>query len=108
MRSCLKIIGPPIAKALAALVKIADASPLVTINPYLPSTSIAAFREDVPSPPQKFRTTKHIISAAIVIGDCNLVFEWARTPTPKELENFLAKIDDALRPLNCNYTIETK
>jgi hypothetical protein len=66
--------------------------------PYNQSSRITAFREGVQSPPFQFRATKLIISARVVTGDYNFVFEWARTPTHAEFEHLMAEIDDALRP----------
>ena len=109
MQSYIKIIGPPIAKALTALAKVADASPVVTIDPYISSSSnITPFREHVQPPSRLLKTTKLITSAEIMIGDYDFVFEWARTPTNPEMEHMMEEIDDALRPLKCNYTIETR
>jgi hypothetical protein len=109
VRSAVKLIGPPIAKALTALAKVAEASPIVTIAPYrAQSPSVRPFREEVQSPPPRPRTGKLISRAGMVTGDYDFVFEWARRPTPSELEQLLGAIDEALRPLTCLYTIDTK
>jgi hypothetical protein len=42
------------------------------------------------------------------LGDYDFFFEWFKNPTNEELGMLIKKIDEALKPLNCKYTITTK
>jgi hypothetical protein len=116
MKSYVKIYGPPIVKAFRALEKIAATSPEVLIASYFhaltPSPTAADELEDyfnsfgVPVP--EYRRSQLISSSGHMLGENDFFFEWARDPTWKDLEELIGKIDEALSPLGCKYTIITR
>jgi hypothetical protein len=42
------------------------------------------------------------------LGDHDFFFEWRETPEPSQIDNLIEKVDQALEPLGCLYTITTK
>lgn len=119
MRSFIKIYGPPVVKAIKALEKVAIDMPEVCIM----NTVIS---DSVPSS-YNFRDTEDIMSYFRPIGDITLTrcgtiisesgemlgeydffFEWFTEPNMEQLNDLIEKIDEALVPLGCYYTIKTK
>lgn len=42
------------------------------------------------------------------LGDYDFFFEWQELPSPDQLQGLVEKIDEALVPLGCFYTITSK
>jgi hypothetical protein len=42
------------------------------------------------------------------LGEYDFFFEWYEEPNTSQIEDLIGKIDQALRPLGCLYTIVTK
>jgi hypothetical protein len=42
------------------------------------------------------------------LGDYDFFFEWFTEPTMDQINQLMEKIDEALTPLGCKYTITTK
>jgi len=120
-KSYVKIYGPPVAKALHALEKIAVDMPEVSIYSSIMSTSplipfdvtetekyfehsMPGYISDIPVE----RKTKLISKSGVTIGEYDFFFEWATDPNWEQVEDLIDKIDKALKPLGCNYTITTK
>jgi hypothetical protein len=116
MKSYIKVYGPPILKAVKELEKVAIDFPEVCIM----DTVIAA------SGPT-FNTTEGIADffgghGDITVERCNNIisksgeslgeydfyFEWFVDPSTDQLNDLIEKIDKALKPLKCMYTITTK
>ena len=121
MRSYIKIYGPPILKAIGALEKVAIDMPEVHImnlmtQMLLGVTSTKIVRADllmnyfgsiirIPS----LQRVKTIISkSGTQVGEYDFYFEWVKNPTIEEYHNLIEKVDNALEPVGCNYTITTK
>jgi len=116
MRSYIKIYGPPVVKAIKALEKVAIDAPEVCIMDTFIEAYMPAFdsREgtmgyfsglgEIPIE----RCDKIISKSGEMLGEYDFYFEWFKEPTLTELNDFIEKIDEALAPLGCRYTITTK
>jgi hypothetical protein len=125
-RSYIKIYGPPLLKAIRALEKIAvELSKTTTIRHYgiltpSPEDYLIEGQRDVTSyESQSIRLlpqvempvnekVKLISRASDTLGDHDFFFEWGKEPTKQEVEDLIAKIDEALADCGCRYTITTK
>ncbi|UCH01368.1 MAG: hypothetical protein JSV20_05665 [Candidatus Bathyarchaeota archaeon] len=96
MKSFIKIYGPPVFEALKALEGIATESPKTAIVSYARLILRKEIEVDL------------ISKSGETLGEHDFYFEWAREPTYQELDDLIKKIDEALRPLGCKYTIITK
>ncbi len=123
MRSYIKLYGPPIMKTIQALRKIALEMPQVSImdaeiryrRPDFEQlfSSNPTDRSDVElfNPPVEVVTKRKssIISKSDEeLGEYDFFFEWAEKPTAEECNLLIGKIDEAIAPLGCRYTITTK
>lgn len=86
MESKIKIIGPPIDKAITELQKLAKE---------LPSIADGGLSHSM--------TPK----GETLMGDFDFVFHWKKKPDEKELRALIVSIDNALEGLGCRYTITT-
>jgi hypothetical protein len=129
MRSYIKIYGPPILEAIKELEKLAVDMPEVCIMDYviahnlspeiskdIGGTTIPTSGFSVPSffmqqtgvmlPVERHH---NIISKyGQKLGEYDFFFEWYERPETSQLIELIRKIDDALKPLGCLYTITTK
>ncbi len=85
-QSKIKIYGPPIARTMIELEKIAKEMPTIS---------------------EGLITQGMIPSGKVVVGDYDFVFYWDRKPTEDQLRQLIARIDGALEGLGCRYTITT-
>jgi len=127
MRSFIKIMGPPVAKALIELEKVAIDLPQVCIMDesilhgiprelagdvgesikyteriegfFIQRTGIAVETE---------RCKKIISKSGRELGEYDFFFEWFKKPTLDELNSLIRKVDDTLAPLGVYYTLTTK
>jgi len=129
MRSYIKIYGPPILEAIRELEKLAVDMPEVCIMDYAivrdlspqmakdvggttvkPSGgSVSGFfmqRTGVVVPVKRCHSiiSKH----GQKLGEYDFFFEWYEKPEASQLIDLIRKLDDALKPLGCLYTITTK
>ena len=129
MRSYVKIFGPPILEAIKELEKLAVNMPEVCIMDYVIahdlSTSIAKEldvskvsaqggsvhgffmeRTGVVLPVERCHSiiSKH----GQKLGEYDFFFEWFKKPATSQLNELIRRIDEALKPLGCFYTITTK
>ena len=86
MESKIKIYGPPIDKAITKLLELSEELPTIS-NGNLASGIIP--------------------SGEAIIGDFDFIFHWSKKPDEKLLRELISKIDDALKNINCRYTITT-
>ncbi len=118
MRSYVKIYGPPILKAIRELEKIAVEMPEVCIMDSLIVQDMPTFGTEV-GVSTYFSTSlgievpiercgKLISKSGELLGEYDFFFEWFKEPTMEELNRLIQKIDEALTPLGCKYTITTK
>ncbi len=120
MRSRIKIYGPPLAQALDELRKIAHEMPEVPLYYHYILGRVPVSRsETAPLEDEskmvlglgesfKAKTKPSIKEAHSVLGEDDFCFEWESDPTPEQLRTLIEKIDKALSPLGCKYTITTK
>ncbi|MBQ03219.1 hypothetical protein CL673_00690 [Candidatus Bathyarchaeota archaeon] len=128
MKSYIKIFGPPVLEAIRELEKIAVGLPQVRIwdtvfargipknlsrdvggqhfqnnrldwiGSYFEKQGVSISRERI----------KNIVSSSgSSIGNYDFFFEWLEGPTFENLTMLIEKIDNALAPLGCRYTITT-
>ena len=137
MRSFIKIYGPPVLKAIRALEKVAVDMPEVTVMDTVivpgishdighdigassvqrkglgslglyPGGGVRRYRDPPNVPVPVERTSKIISDAGERLGYYDFFFEWVKEPTRAELNKLIEKIDEALTPLDCWYTIFTE
>jgi hypothetical protein len=129
MRSYIKIYGPPILEAIKELEKLAVDMPEVCImdcviardlSPQIAKElggtrvqplggSVPGFfmqRAGVVVPVERCHNiiSKH----GQKLGEYDFFFEWYEEPETSQLNDLIRRIDDALKPLGCLYTITTK
>ncbi len=119
VKSYIKIYGPPIVEALHALEKVAIEIPEVS---YYTSTMVFS---NIPFDPQatslylegmvsrgnivkEARKGKLISKSGVTLGDNDFFFEWNVKPNSEQIDDLIKRVDEALKPLGCNYTITTK
>jgi hypothetical protein len=118
MRTFIKIYGPPFVKAVRALEKIAMSMPEVSIMNTLIAAGPQTFGSDEGvagyfsamhgGEISVERRGKIISKYGELLGDYDFFFEWIRDPTMKDINDLADKIDEALSPLGCKYTITSK
>ena len=117
MKSYIKIYGPPILKALDELEKVASEMPEISfyyhyILGFIPvgRSSYAPLGEEPLGVGEKYEAkSKTLVSrSGHTLGDYDFFFEWAKEPDGEQLRNLIGKIENALTPLGCRYTITTK
>lgn len=129
MRSYIKIYGPPILEAIRELEKVAIDMPEVCIMDHVilknlspriardiggdtvetVDVAVSGFfmqRTGVAVPVKRCHSiiSKH----GQKLGEHDFFFEWQEEPDTSQLNNLIEKIDRALKPLGCLYTITTK
>jgi hypothetical protein len=126
MKSYVKVFGPPVAKTIKVLEKIAVEMPEVCImsKPIEASLGIAGV-EFLPSggafydtsdginsyfeaemPEERCRTI--ISKSGETLGEYDFYFEWFKPPKIDELMILIEKIDEAVEKTGAKYTITTK
>ncbi len=122
LRSYIRIYGPPLCRALDELGKVAHEMPeiqfyyhyILGVIPVSRSETAPLEGEEEKSYPMGFgesykvKTTPSVKEAHSVLGEYDFVFEWEADPTPDQLRTLIEKIDKALSPLSCKYTMTTK
>jgi hypothetical protein len=95
VKSYVRIYGPPISKALKELEELAEKIPDITYQSR--SFGIPIEREIDP-----------ISKTGRILGEYDFFFYWNIKPDEKMVDDLIKRIDDALAPLGCRYTITTK
>ena len=116
MKSFVKIYGPPILKAIRALEKIAVEMPEVCIMDTVIAQDLPQF--DVMENTMTYfetvgsltveRCSNIISKSGESLGEYDFFFEWFTEPNMDQLNDLIEKIDAALEPLGCKYTLTTK
>ena len=121
-RSYIKVYGPPLLKAIRALEKVAvEFSETTTIRQYNILTPTLPYYDVRPGDVRSYtqallpeveiaadEKVKLISKASDTLGDYDFFFEWGKEPTKQEVQELIAKIDEALSDCGCRYTIVTK
>jgi len=129
MRSYIKIYGPPILEAIRELEKLAVDMPEVCIMDYVIARdlspdmakeiggmamqqsggSVSGFFMQRTGAVIPVKRCHSIISKhGQKLGEYDFFFEWYEEPETAQLDDLIKKIDVALKPLGCLYTITTK
>lgn len=137
MRSYIKIYGPPVVEAIRALEKLAVEMPEVCIMDTIMVQGLPPhLAKDIGASPVRraddaergryfgdfavdyFRSSGIPVSIercmSIVsgsgesLGDHNFFFEWREEPSGEQVHDLIGRVDDALEPLGCHYTIELR
>jgi hypothetical protein len=129
MISYIKIFGPPILEALKELEKIAVDMPEVCIMDHFIKRDLSPrIVKDLGGVPMKThdfavsgffmertgvvvpikRCHSIISNHGTKLGEYDFFFEWYEQPKTAQLDDLIGKIDEALKPLGCLYTIVTK
>jgi hypothetical protein len=126
MKSYIKIYGPPIDEAIIELEKIALDMPEVCImneNIELIPSLLAReggggsegqsfisnyFQYRTAISPEVERCNNIISKSGETTGEYDFYFEWFKKPSAEQVRDLIKKIDNALEPLGCKYTITTK
>jgi uncharacterized protein YegP (UPF0339 family) len=118
MKSYVKILGPPVLKAIKALEKIAIDMPEVCIMnsilesaPQIPMdhAAVEGYFSNIPGADVSKERCSNIISkSGEALGDYDFFFEWFTLPNQEQLNALIGKIDSALAPVGVKYTIESK
>ncbi|MFH0897780.1 MAG: hypothetical protein V1850_07035 [Candidatus Bathyarchaeota archaeon] len=119
--SYIKIYGPPFLKAIQALEKVAVDEPEVCIMDtqivgipiqnsvgFGDSSQVQTYFDSIGVELPLQRCSKIISKSGEKLGEYDFFFEWFTNPGQVEVNNLTKKIDDALAPLGCKYTITTK
>ncbi len=114
--SFIKIYGPPVLKAIQELEKIAVNMPEVcimdTIIENLPDHTnpdyVANYFESIPTEVEVERCSNIISKSGEKLGEYDFFFEWFTEPNFEQLKDLIQKIDEAIAPTGCRYTITTK
>ena len=116
VKSYIKIYGPPTMKAIRALEKVAIDTPEVCIMDTILAVQEPRFDTEE-SVTEYFSTVgeitrercSNIISkSGETLGEYDFFFEWFTDPNMNQLNDVIERIDEALAPLGCKYTITTK
>jgi hypothetical protein len=129
MRSYIKIYGPPVLEAIKKLEKLAIDMPEVCIMDYVIAQDISQgvaqeldvskVTADGGSVPGFFMQRTGVVlpverchsifsKHGQKLGEYDFFFEWFKEPEGCQLNDLISKIDEALKPLGCMYTITTK
>jgi len=120
--SYIKIYGPPVLKAIKELEKIAVDMPEVCIMDTIlagvpdyadafsdPEYTSSYFTQTLEPVELKVERCDTIISkSGEKLGEYDFFFEWFTEPKMEQLNELIEKIDEALTPLGCKYTITTE
>jgi hypothetical protein len=117
-RSYLKIIGPPVLKALKELEKMSiEIAEVCIMDTILDAKESIAWDPDVADgyfsaiPGAKITRERcgNIISkSSEMLGEYDFFFEWFADPSVEQLNLLIERIDETLQPLGVKYTIETR
>lgn len=133
MRSYIKIFGPPVLEAIKALQEIAIPMEEVCIMDTIWESGAADIAADIGAPIgmegasaggfsagveqyfvqnfgsiTKARCENIISQSGQSVGEYDFYYEWFGEPGHSQIMNLIEKIDEALKPLGCRYTITTK
>ncbi len=124
MKSYIKLYGPPLAEAIKALRKVAVDFPEVCVMDSgieaaisAPKVSGVGSQDSVsmvmdffggPEEISEERCETIISKSRESVGKYDFYYEWYKKPSISQIEDLIAKIDEALAPTGVRYTITTK
>ncbi|MDQ1280033.1 MAG: hypothetical protein QG670_1295 [Thermoproteota archaeon] len=117
MRSYIKIVGPPLLKAIRELEKIAVKTPQVCFMDTIVATDPNLIVDDAESYFDSMRLDEEVTTERCqnvfskhseMLGEYDFFFEWFQDPSPSDINTLIERIDNALTPLGCRYMMTTK
>lgn len=117
MRSYIKIVGPPLLKAIRELEKIAVKTPqvcfmdtIVAADPNLTGEDAESYFNSIPLDEEvTTERCQNVFSKhSEMLGEYDFFFEWFQNPSPSDVNALIERIDNALAPLDCRYMMTTK
>lgn len=127
MRSYIKVMGPPLLEAVRELEKVAVGMPQVCImdeailldiprgmakdigQPFEYTEHVSGFFTRRTGVSVKAERCRSIISeSGEALGEYDFFFEWLKRPSMEQLNELIKRVDGALEPLGCLYSITTK
>jgi hypothetical protein len=116
LKSYIKIYGPPTLKAIKELEKVALSTPEVCIMDTIIAVQQPRFDTEEAvneyfSPVGEItreRCSNIISKSGETLGEYDFFYEWFTEPNMDQLNDVIERIDEALAPLGCKYTITTK
>ena len=115
MITYVKIMGPPLLKAIRALEKMAIGQEQVCILnsviayglPSMGSSETMSYFNDI-GPISEERCNSIVSKSGISLGGYDFYFEWFKEPTNKEFAEFIQELDATLEPVGVQYSITSK
>ncbi len=117
MKSYVKVYGPPLLRALDELQKVADEMPNIPFYYHyvlgripVGKSTVAPISQEWLGIGEKY-TAKYktaVSKSGHTLGNYDFFFEWEKDPDYEQMCDLIDKIDKALTPLGCKYTITTK
>jgi hypothetical protein len=134
-RTYIKLLGPPLLKSLRALEKVSINMPEFCIMDTIISNEIPEkfssdvggerYRTSIPRDPiianyalNYFKASGTVLNRERcftilsgepdLLGEYDFFFEWKKSFNPEEYKILIDKIDEALKPLGCLYTLTNK
>ena len=98
MKSCIKLFGPSIFKAQVALRKLVK-----ELDPINYGSIVSTI-----DPTIDLLTRSMIKQGRELLGEYDFAFEWIGVPSTEQIGKLVRKIDEALVPTGCRYTITTR
>jgi uncharacterized protein YegP (UPF0339 family) len=115
MITYVRIMGPPVMKAIRALEKLAIEQPEVCIMNSIIAYDLPTLNIDDTfnyfSPLgsiDKERCDKIISKSGVGLGEYDFFFEWFKEPSNSEFVEFIQNVDDALEPTGVRYALTTR
>ena len=116
LKSYVKIMGPPVLKAIRTLERISVDMPEVRIMdsvivreiPKGLARDVGGYFSSAGVTIPVERCESIISEFGESLGDYDFFFEWQESPSSDQLHGLVEKIDEALAPLGCFYTITSK
>jgi hypothetical protein len=127
MRSFVKVMGPPLLEAVRALERIAVDMPQVCVmdeailldvprsvgrdigEPFEYREAVSGFFTRRTGVSVRVERCDDIISEyGEELGEYDFFFEWFEEPSMEQLRELIGRIDGALGPLGCLYSVTTK
>ncbi len=103
MKSCIKLYGPSIDRAIEALEER-----FRELNRHIPYGKVILHAISIVDPSLDMVTGNLVRDGQEELGDYDYVVEWNQDPTKEQVRGLIRQVDEALLYTGCRYTITTK